>query len=358
MTTINKLTRTDSVSAGDVVPVYMQNNGDARGAAMSVLLAYIQNNLTFPDPDMVTQYAAPSASGFSVSITDSSADTHLILTPTGTLAAGTIVLPALTNAVDRQQVLINTTQAITTLTISANGASAITGAPTTLGANDTFLLQYDAPTSTWYMIARSVPSPATTSTAQTLTNKTISGGTIAGSQLLAVDIGGSSTGVLTGFTGLPIGTGVAGLAAGIATFLATPSSANLLAALTDEIGSGRVVFHVSPTLVTPNIGAATADSLQRGIVVSKTNNFTLAATENWISCNGSATITVTLPTAASSPGREVMLKTIAAFTVVSASANIVPLAGGAASTAILAATAGKYATLVSNGTNWEIMAAN
>ncbi|WP_176479108.1 hypothetical protein [Mesorhizobium sp. WSM3860] len=52
-----------------------------------------------------------------------------------------------------------------------------------------------------------------------------------------------------------------------------------------------------------------------------------------------------------------MIKTIQAQTVVSASSNVVPLAGGAAGTAILAATARKWATLVSDGTNWVIMQA-
>ena len=45
--------------------------------------------------------------------------------------------------------------------------------------------------------------------------------------------------------------GIGGLAAGTATFLATPSSANLAAALTDETGSGANVFSASPTLTTP-----------------------------------------------------------------------------------------------------------
>ena len=62
------------------------------------------------------------------------------------------------------------------------------------------------------------------------------------------------------------------------------------------------------------------------------------------------------PAASSFPGREIYIKTIQAQTVVSASSNVVPLAGGAAATAILAATAGKWALLVSNGTNWEVMA--
>ena len=115
---------------------------------------------------------------------------------------------------------------------------------------------------------------------------------------------------------------------------------------------------VSRFQIDSNGFATYTGAIGRGAPVTKTGNFTLAIAENWIICNGTATITVTLPAASSWTGREVMLKTIAAFTVVSASSNIVPLAGGAAGTAILAATAGKYATLVSDGTNWIIMNAN
>jgi hypothetical protein len=91
--------------------------------------------------------------------------------------------------------------------------------------------------------------------------------------------------------------------------------------------------------------------------VTKTTAFTLGANENEVICNGSASITATLPAASSWVGRRVRVKTIAAYTVISASSNVVPLAGGAAGTAILAATAGKWAELVSDGTNWIIMAA-
>lgn len=62
---------------------------------------------------------------------------------------------------------------------------------------------------------------------------------------------------LTNATGLPISTGVSGLGTGVATFLATPSSANLAAAVTDETGSGSLVFANSPVFTTPNIGSAT-----------------------------------------------------------------------------------------------------
>jgi len=92
--------------------------------------------------------------------------------------------------------------------------------------------------------------------------------------------------------------------------------------------------------------------------VTKTGDFTLGANESEVICNGTASITATFPSAASLVGRKVRIKTVAAYTVISASSNVVPLAGGSASTAILAATAGKYAELVSDGTNWIIMAAN
>ena len=91
--------------------------------------------------------------------------------------------------------------------------------------------------------------------------------------------------------------------------------------------------------------------------VTKTGNFTLGANENEVICNGSASITATLPAASSWVGRRVRIKTIAAYTVVSASSNVAPITSATAGTAILAATAGKWAELVSDGTNWITMAA-
>lgn len=99
-------------------------------------------------------------------------------------------------------------------------------------------------------------------------------------------------------------------------------------------------------------------SVGRGSVVTKTSNFIVSDIENWLICNGAGTITATLPNAALFIGREIMIKTIAAQAVVSASSDVVPLAGGAAGNAILSATAGKWATLVSDGSNWQIMQAN
>lgn len=93
-------------------------------------------------------------------------------------------------------------------------------------------------------------------------------------------LGTPTSGTLTNCTGLPVSTGISGLAANVAAFLATPSSANLAAAMTDETGTGANVFANTPTLVTPNIGAAT------GISVNLTSTVTAAGIINRVNAPG------------------------------------------------------------------------
>lgn len=98
---------------------------------------------------------------------------------------------------------------------------------------------------------------------------TPSGGTLTNATGLPID--GGTTGTLPAGRG---GTGLTALGTGVATFLGTPSSANLAAAVTGETGTGALVFATSPTLVTPTIGVATATSIN-GLVLNRgtgTNN--------------------------------------------------------------------------------------
>lgn len=116
-----------------------------------------------------------------------------------------------------------------------------------------------------------------------------------GPTLIAPVLGTPASATLTNATGLPIATGVSGLGTGVATFLAAPSSANLLAAVTDETGTGPLVFGTGPTITAATItlaadpatalGAATkqyVDSLAAGldvkpsVVCATTANITLS----------------------------------------------------------------------------------
>lgn len=103
-----------------------------------------------------------------------------------------------------------------------------------------------------------------------------------------------------------------------------------------------------------------ATQLKLNAPVTKTASFTLGDTENFIIANGSAAnVTVTFPTASANTGRVVVIKNLSGtYTVISASSNVKPLASGTAGTAILAASAGAWAILVCDGTDWVEMAAN
>ena len=123
--------------------------------------------------------------------------------------------------------------------------------------------------------------------------------------LVAPVLGTPASATLTNATGLPISTGVSGLGTGIATFLATPSSANLASAVTDETGSGLLVFNSAPALTNPTV----TNYVETPYSANSSTAITLALTNGTvqiITLTGNATIT--MPTATSGKSFILLLK--------------------------------------------------
>lgn len=122
--------------------------------------------------------------------------------------------------------------------------------------------------------------------------------------------------------------------------------------LSGTLSNVSLTTQVTDVLPTANGGTGMAITT----VVTKTANFTLADTEGWVINNKSgSTCTVTLPAASSWGGRSVVFKNLQAQPLVSASSNVAPIGSATLGTAILPATVGAWATLVSDGTNWVVM---
>lgn len=145
MTSINKLSALDTLTGGDLLAVWATGNGDTRKASLTLLTSYINGQLDLPVDISRSQYAAPTTSGFNVTI--QSPNTWLVLNPTNDFASGAIALP---NSVpDLSMISIVTTRSVTAFSVTASGA-AVVGAPTTIEANEAFTLRYDGVTNTWY----------------------------------------------------------------------------------------------------------------------------------------------------------------------------------------------------------------
>jgi len=150
MPTINQLSGISQVSGGDLLPVYVSNNGDARKVSITQLLQYFQQ--TFASPTVATNLYTPGT-GFNITVpTPTSEQQWMLLQPAGALASGTITLPLNTGVPDGTTVLITSTQNITSLTIALNGAAAIYGPVSFFGAGAAVAYRFYQSTNSWYRI--------------------------------------------------------------------------------------------------------------------------------------------------------------------------------------------------------------
>lgn len=195
-------------------------------------------------------------------------------------------------------------------------------------------------------VAGFLANPSSANLEAAVTGETGSGALVFGTSptLITPALGTPSAVVLTNGTGLPISTGVAGLGANVAAFLATPSSANLAAAVTGETGSGALVFATSPALTTPDLGTPSAL-----VLTNATGRASSSQTADRIATSGTP---VTVNSTAPSAGQVLQASsaTAAAWTTPSVAVGNVTGLGSGVSTWLATPTSANLAAATTDET--------
>jgi len=273
--TLTNKTLTSPVVSGlalsDSSVVFEGSSADNNETTLTVTNPTADRTITLPDAtgtvaltnNKLDVFAATTSAELRTVISDETgtgglvfADTPTLVTPnigaaTGTslVLSGDLTVNGTTTTINSTEITVDDKNLTLGSVATPTDAGADGGGITLKGATDktiTWVDATDAWTSSEHLNLASgkdyyLNGTLVTAATQTLTNKTIDGA----SNTLTVRIAND----------------VSGLGTGVATFLATPSSANLAAALTDEAGSGTVAFTTSPTFVTPTLGAAAATSI-------------------------------------------------------------------------------------------------
>ena len=227
-----------------------------------------------------------------VTITNTAPDQTVSLTAgTGISTSGTYPSFTITNSAPDQ-----------TVALTGAGTTAVTGTyPNfTITSNDAY-------TGT----VTSVGGTGTVNGISLSGTVTSSGNLTLGGTLSNVSLTSQVTGTLPVANG---GTGITSLGTGVATWLGTPSSANLASAITGETGSGALVFGTSPTLTTPNI-----DSAQ---VPTVSGTAPLYMCRAWVNFNGTANSNLSGTYARTSPSTTLTVTATAHGLIVGNSVNL------------------------------------
>ena len=229
------------------------------GAFGVTIVATATTNVTLPTSGTlastaakISDFAACTSSELAGKISDETGAGALVFANTPTLVTPVLGVATATTI---NKVTITAPATSATLTIS-NGAALTVSGNVTLSSSGSCALTLGGNNITFATSGATSLTLPTTGTVATLAGSEV----LSNKDFVNCELGEPVSGVLTNCTDYPVAQ-LAGLGSGVATFLATPSSANLASAVTGETGSGALVFATSPTLVTPIIGVATGQSL-------------------------------------------------------------------------------------------------
>ena len=286
--TLTNKTLTSPVVTGltlnDSSVVFEGSSADSNETTLTVTNPTADQTITLPDAtgtvaltnNKLSAFAATTSAELAGVISDETgsgalvfANTPTLVTPnigaaTGTslVLSGDLTVNGTTTTINSTEITIDDKNLVLGSVETPTDAGADGGGLTLKGATDktfSWVDATDAWTSSEHINLASgkafyLNGTLETAATQTLTNKTIDGA----SNTLTVRIAND----------------VSGLGTGVATFLGTPSSANLASAVTDETGTGALVFANTPTLVTPVLGAATATTIAFGDALIGSNTST------------------------------------------------------------------------------------
>jgi hypothetical protein len=323
--TINQLSTASSLSSGDQIVTYSSANGDARKASLSALLDFFSD--TFANPQFEVQTAAPTSSGFTVALTASASNIWAIISPTGGFAAGTVVLPAAASAVDGQEVIVTSRQAVTSFSVTLSGALG-SGIPTAIQSGGFFALRFNTLQNTWFCVSQSLGATSTFS------DITVTGG-------LIKDLNG-------------------GTALELARNYVDPGPVANYVRMTNRAAGGSPAIsaigsdtNIGLTVSSKGTGALTLNAVSGDCAIVATT-ITLGGTVAGMTSSADVAIT---GKATTTLGVSVPASTVAALPAAASNTNIIRIvtdANATTSGGIVAGGGANRLLVVSDGTNWRI----